>query len=272
MTYGPDWDPPEIDPSRPNAARIYDYLLGGAHNFEADREAAKQIEQIMPGGQQSARLNRAFLRRAVLFMMDQGIRQFLDIGSGVPTVGNVHEIAQRADPECRVLYVDRDPVAVAHSQLILDGNDRADVLQADMRDPRSILDSAEAKRLLDFDEPIGLLFLLMLHWVPDEDDPVGLTARYRDALASGSHLAITHGTEDKQPQRVRDLTGVFRKAQSHEQATPRTYDEVLALFGDFELVEPGLVGCGTWRPMGPTDIAEDWKYNEIFYAGVARKP
>ncbi|GAA4523683.1 SAM-dependent methyltransferase [Amycolatopsis samaneae] len=272
MTHLPDWVPPGIDLSKPSSARIYDYLLGGAHNFAVDREAAAQIERIMPGGQRSARLNRAFLRRAVVFMMEQGVRQFLDIGSGVPTVGNVHEIAHRADPEYRVLYVDRDAVAVAHSKLILGDNDRADVLRADMRDPESIMDSPEAKRLLDFDEPIGLLFLLMLHWVSDEDDPAGLTARYRDALASGSYLAITHGTEDMQPRRVHELTGVFRRARSHEQATTRSHDEVLALFGDFDLVEPGLVGCGNWRPMGPGDIVEDSKYNEIFYAGVARKP
>ncbi|MBV9847424.1 MAG: SAM-dependent methyltransferase [Kutzneria sp.] len=271
MTQLPDWVPPHIDMTVPSIARMYDYMLGGGHNFAADRDVVKRGELVEPGLRRIARLNRSFLRRAVLFMVDQGIRQFLDIGSGVPTVGQVHEIAQKAVPECRVLYVDRDAIAVAHSELILAGTDHVGVLHADMRNPEAILDSDEARRLLDFDEPIGLLFLLMLHWVPDEDDPHRLLATYRDALVSGSHLAITHATDDRQPQMMDGMVDTMHRTRSPDQARPRSYDEVHAMFGDFELVEPGLVGCGTWRPGGPGDIAEDAKYNEFVYAGVARK-
>lgn len=272
MTQEPDWVPPGIDMSVPSAARVYDYLLGGGHNFEADRLAAKQVEQVQPKARGTARLSRAFLRRVVRFMADQGIRQFLDIGSGVPTVGNVHEIAQRVDPECRVVYVDRDPVAVAHSEMILAGNDHATVINADARDPDLILSHPSVRRQLNLDEPIGLLFLMVLHWIPDEADLTALLTRFRSVVAGGSYLAISHGTEDLQRERVQGMTKVLRDTKSADQVTARTHDEVLAMFGDFELVEPGLVGCGTWRPDGPGDIVEDPELNQIIYAGVARKP
>src|SRR5262249_34631223 len=144
----PAWAPQHIDLERPNAARIYDYFLGGACNFEHDREFAEQFLTMMPEAAMAARRNRAFLRRAVGYCVERGIRQFLDIGSGIPTVGNVHEVAQGLDPECRVLYVDNEPVAVTHSELILEGNERAAILQADLCDPRTVLDSDSAHRLL----------------------------------------------------------------------------------------------------------------------------
>lgn len=265
-----DWVPLGVDISVPSAARTYDYMLGGNHNFAVDREAADQAEKFMPYARGVARLNRAFLARVIRFMVSQGIRQFLDIGSGVPTVGNVHEIAQRAAPDCRVVYVDHDPIAVAHSELILGGNDRATVLNADAREPDLILDDPRLRRLLNLDEPIGMLFLCMLHWLPDESDPAGLMRRYIDAMAAGSYLAITHITEDYQPYQVRGALKFANKGS--DSVTARPYDEVLALFGDLELVEPGLVGCGTWRPGGPGDIAEDPILNQVLYAGVAHKP
>ncbi|QFZ17818.1 hypothetical protein EKG83_10285 [Saccharothrix syringae] len=253
-------------------ARTYDFLLGGAHNFAVDRELAVHVERVMPDARSAARVNRAFLGRAVRFMVDQGVRQFLDIGSGIPTVANVHEVAQAQDPACRVVYVDKDPIAVAHSELMLADDDRTTVVHADMRDPDSVLDHPETRRLLDFDRPIGLLMLMMLHWLPDEAGPRELVARYRDALAPGSHLAITHVTADNQDQRrLTEVTGLIRQSRSADQLTERSHDEVLELFGDFELAEPGLVGCAGWRPTGPGDISDTPQMNMVIYGGVARK-
>ena len=265
-----NWVPQSVDVSVPSSARIYDYLLGGAHNFAVDREMGAKAERLMPHARSAARISRAFLGRAVRFMVDQGVRQFLDIGSGIPTVANVHEVAQAEAPECRVLYVDRDPVAVAHSELILAGNDRTGVLQADIRDPESILDSPEAHRLLNFDEPIGLLTLFMLHWVPTEADPWGLMKRYRRWRPGGSYLAITHFASDQGDEGSTAVAARLNQAGA-DQVTPRSRDEIAAFFGDFELVEPGLVGFAEWRPSGPGDISDDPAMNRLAYGGVARK-
>ncbi|ONI83546.1 hypothetical protein ALI22I_34220 [Saccharothrix sp. ALI-22-I] len=267
-----EWIPSGVDISVPSMARTYDYMLGGGHNFAVDRAVGEQIEAAMPGLRNAARVNRAFLARVVRYMVDQGVRQFLDVGSGIPTVGNVHEVAQAEAPECRVLYVDRDPVAVAHSELMLVGNDNAAVVQADMREPEAILGSDEARRLLDFDQPIGLLMLLMLHWVPDSSDPRGLLGRYRDALPSGSFLAITHVTADHQGENLAEATDVIKRSKSPDQVNLRSHAEVMGLFEGYELVEPGLVGCGEWRPTGPADIAAEPGMNMLVYAGVGRKP
>jgi hypothetical protein len=265
------WVPHSVDVSIPSPARLYDYMLGGAHNFAVDRQMGEKIELLMPHARTASRINRAFLGRVVRFMVDQGVRQFLDIGSGIPTVSNVHEVAQARDPECRVVYVDREPVAVAHSELILAGNDRAAVLQADMRDPDGILGSAEVRRLLDFDQPIGLLMLFMVHWVPTEADPWSLMKRYREALPSGSYLAISHLANDHDHEGVRAATARLTQAGG-EQALERSRDEIESFFGDFELVEPGLVRFAEWRSSGPGDISDDPTVNEIAYGGVARKP
>jgi len=253
-------------------ARTYDFLLGGGHNFAKDREVGDQIERAMPGLRNAARVNRAFLARVVRYLMERGIRQFLDIGSGIPTVANVHEVAQAAHPECRVVYVDRDPVAVAHSELMLADNDRAAIVHADMRAPEVILGSPEVKDLLNFDEPVGLLMLLVLHWIPDSSDPAGLMTRYRDALPSGSYLALTHVSGDHQGDELADATDIIKRSKSPDQVNLRTYAEISALFDGFDLVEPGLVGCGEWRPGGPGDIADEPDMNMLVYAGVGRKP
>jgi SAM-dependent methyltransferase len=266
-----NWVPQSVDVSVPSPARLYDYMLGGAHNFAVDRQMGAKIEHMMPHARSGARVNRKFLGRAVRFMVDAGVRQFLDIGSGIPTVANVHEVAQAVAPECRVVYVDRDPVAVAHSELILAGNDRTAVLQADMRDPDSILNAAEVRRLLDFDQPIGLLMLFMVHWVPTEDDPWGLMKHYREALPSGSYLAITHLANDHDNEGVRAAAARLSQVGG-EQAIERSRDEIAAFFGEFELVEPGLVRYAEWRSSGPGDISDDPTVNEIAYGAVGRKP
>ncbi len=267
-----NWIPSSVDVSVPSMARTYDYLLGGAHNFAVDRELAAHVERVMPDARAAARVSRAFLARCVRFMVGSGIRQFLDIGSGIPTAANVHEVAQGLDPECRVVYVDKDPIAVAHSELLLVDNDRATIVHADMRDPGSILDHPETRGLLDFDQPVGLLMLMMLHWLPDDADPWGLMARYRDALAPGSYLAITHVTGDHQEPDVAEVTGLIKESRSADQLTERPHEDVLRLFGDFELVEPGLVGCAAWRPAGPGDMSDTPETNRVIYGGVARKP
>jgi S-adenosyl methyltransferase len=187
------WVPASVDVTVPNAARVYDYALGGYHNFAADREFMQRAEVSWPGLGLLAHANRAYLGRVVRFLVDAGIKQFLDIGSGIPTVGNVHEVAQPIAPGVRVVYVDIDPVAVAHGQEMLAGNPDADAVQADIRRPDEVLDHPVVQELLDFSEPIGLLLIAVLHFVPDADDPAGILAGLRSRLAPGSYVAISHG-------------------------------------------------------------------------------
>jgi hypothetical protein len=267
-----EWVPPGIDTSVPSGARTYDFLLGGAHNFAVDRQVGMAAEKIMPGIQKVARMNRAFLGRVVRFMIDEGIRQFLDLGSGIPTVGNVHQVAERENPDCRVVYVDRDPIAVAHSELLLAANDRAAILHADFQRPDDIFGSSQVRRLLNLDEPVGVLMLALLHWIPDELDPVALVAEYRGRVPAGSYLGISHLSNAQHTDEITSAVGMFNRAKGTDQATLRTYPEIEAMFGDFELVEPGLVGCGLWRPGGVGDISDDPQTNSQIYGGVGRKP
>jgi S-adenosyl methyltransferase len=261
----------QIDINIPNVARAYDFLLGGAHNFAADRKLAAMAETNMPHLRDAVRLNRTFLRRAVHFMIGLGIRQFLDLGSGIPTVGNVHEIAQAAEPECRVVYVDKNPMAVAHSRLLLEGNEKATAIQADIRDPDDILGRAETRELLNFDEPLGLLTLLVWHFVADPDDPMGLLVRYRDALVPGSYLALSHTATDHEATGLRNVVAELHR-HGEDGTTPRPYKQIVAMFDGFELVEPGVVGCASWRPDGPGDFSELVEANRFICAGVGRKP
>lgn len=265
-----EWVPQGIDTTVPNAARVYDYFLDGAHNFAADRVMANKIQEVLPGVRDAIRITRAFLRRAVLFMVDSGIHQFLDIGSGIPTVGNVHEIAQRADPTCRVVYVDKEPVAVTHCELLLAGNDRAAAIQANLRNVEEIFGHPQTKRLLDFNEPVGLLMLAVMHFVPDAWDPVGIVAQYRDRLASGSYLALSHITADGQAAGLAEAVQCYQNTR--DPMYLRSYDEVLPLFAGFELVEPGLTRCPFWRPSAPGDMSDSAEINTTIYGGVGRKP
>ena len=262
------WVPAGVDVDLPSAARVYDYLLGGGHNFAGDRALAEKLLRLLPA-RDMARLNRAFLRRAVLFMANQGIRQFLDLGSGIPTVGNVHEVAQAAHPESRVLYVDYEPVAVAHSELILEGNENASVIQADMRHPDAILNSTETKRLIDFTEPLGLLMVGVVQFIPDGDDPWGLAGRYRDALAQGSHFALSAFTWDNAPDGMAGAVEVFRNSQ--DPIYPRTREEIVEMFQGFELVEPGVVFTPEWRPERQEDVGDNAERSNL-YAGVGYLP
>ncbi|SFR24204.1 S-adenosyl methyltransferase [Lentzea waywayandensis] len=260
------WVPEGVDVGRPSAARLYDYLLGGGHNFAADRALAEKFLQAQPNARTIARLNRAFLRRAVLLMIDEGIRQFLDLGSGIPTVGNVHEIARKADPEAHVVYVDFEEVAVAHSQLILEGDPRATIIQEDMTRPDAVLRSARHSGLIDFSQPVGVLTAGVFHFVPPQADPNSIVAAYRDAVPTGSYLAVSQFTQDLQPEEMAGIVEVMKKSQNP--MYPRTKSEIEALFSGFELLEPGIVPTPLWRPEGTNTDDPD---RAGIYAAVGRK-
>ncbi len=245
----PVWAPGDVAIDQPSVARIWDWFLGGSHNFAIDREVARKTLELMPEGPQMARLSRAFLRRAVEHCVRAGITQFIDLGSGIPTVGNVHEVARQATSGARVAYVDIDPVAVAHTRQILAGDKQTTAVQADLRDPARVLASPELRGLLDFDQPIALLMVMVLHFVSDSDDPRGILAAYRDALAPGSALVIAHGSRETEGMPTSHLQ-TARKMYEREvgSVSLRTRDEVQALFEGFELVEPGVVWVPEWHP------------------------
>jgi hypothetical protein len=260
------WVPEGVDTGMPSAARLYDYLLGGGHNFAADRALAEKFLQAQPNGRAIARLNRAFLRRSVLFMIERGIRQFLDLGSGIPTVGNVHEIAQKADPEAHVVYVDFEEVAVAHSQLILEQDPRATIIQEDMTRPAEVLEAARYSGLIDFAKPVGVLTAGVFHFVPPQADPNAIVAAYRDAVPVGSYLAVSQFTQDLQPEAMAGIVEVMKKSQNP--MYPRTKSEIEALFDGFELEEPGVVPTPLWRPEATNTDDPD---KAGIYAAVGRK-
>ena len=247
----PAWAPAELDLDRPNAARMYDYYLGGSHNFAVDRELAAKVLEAWPDLPRAAQADRAFLRRAVRFLAGQGVRQFLDIGSGIPTVGNVHEVAQDAAPGARVVYVDTDPVAVTHSRAILAADPLTTVVESDGRDPATLLADPAVTGLLDLGRPVGLLMVAMLHLVPDEQDPRAVVAGYAGRLAPGSWLVVSHGSTDTAP-------GVATMEKLYEQtAGPvrmRGRAEVEALLADVDLVAPGVEFLPAWRPDHPDDV------------------
>jgi hypothetical protein len=262
-----EWVPTGVDEEVPSAARVYDYLLGGGHNFSADRVLADNLLKVLPA-RDMARLNRQYLDRAVRYLIDQGITQFLDLGSGIPTVGNVHEVAQKVNPAARVVYVDNESVAVAHSDLILRDNPNAAAIEADMRSPETIFRHPHVRRLLDFSQPLGLLMVGVVQFVPDADDPWAMAAKYRDALASGSYFALSAFTWDNAPEGMRAAIEVFKN--SRDPIFPRTHEELMRMFGDFDLVEPGLVYTPQWRPDRAAAATDAGRSN--LYAGVAVKP
>ncbi|WP_327134409.1 SAM-dependent methyltransferase [Streptomyces sp. NBC_01343] len=272
----PAWAPPGIDISVPSVSRIYDYYLGGSHNFEVDRQAARRAMEFLPGLPKIMQANRAFMRRAVRYAVAQGVTQFLDIGSGIPTFGNVHEIAQAASPEARVVYVDHDPVAVAHSRAVLGGDERSGIVAADLRKPQDILAAPEVAQLLDLERPVALLLVAVLHFLEDSDDPYAAVAELRDALAPGSLLVVTHASYEGIPlsQEVASGTvGVYRDIRNP--LVMRSGEQIRRFFDGFELVEPGVVFMPLWQPEG-TEDPEDGEAPEDPYAfsgfgGVGRK-
>ncbi|MFE3166994.1 SAM-dependent methyltransferase [Streptomyces sp. NPDC059224] len=263
----PAWAPRSIDISVPSVSRIYDYYLGGSHNFEVDREAARKAMTYLPGLPKIMQANRAFMRRAVRFAVGAGIEQFLDIGSGIPTFGNVHEVAQAAHPGAQVVYVDHDPVAVAHSQAVLVGNEKADVVAADLRKPQEILSSPQVERLVDLNRPVALLLVAILHFVEDADDPYGTVAQLREALAPGSLLILTHASYEGiplPPERAESAVDVYKDIRNP--LIMRSRDEIARFFEGYDMVEPGLVPMPHWRPDSAPEDEDPYAF--AGFAGV----
>jgi hypothetical protein len=263
----PSWASDDVDIEHASPARVYDYYLGGSHNFAVDRQIARQAMELWPELPLIMQANRAFLRRSVRYLVKQGITQFLDIGSGIPTEGNVHEVAQAAAPGTRVVYVDVDPVAAAHSRAILAGNPRADVVQADLRDVAAIFDDPMARGLLDPTQPLGLLMVAMLHFVPDQADPVNIVAQYRKMMPPGSYLVLSHATHEGRPDQAGSHTELYRRAGAP--LTMRSRLEVETLLGGFDLVPPGVVFLPLWRPDSPADV-DDHPERFTGFAAVGR--
>ncbi|MEV0678009.1 SAM-dependent methyltransferase [Actinosynnema sp. NPDC050436] len=259
---------PDIDLTRPSAARVYDYYLGGAHNFAVDREMARQAIGMWPELPLIMQANRAFLRRAVEHCSARGVRQFLDLGSGIPTAGNVHEVARAVDPGARVAYVDNDPIAVTYSKSILGDDPQTIAVQEDLRHPDAVL--AAARDLLDLSQPVAVMMVAVLHFVTDEDGPADVVAAYRDAMAPGSHLVVSHATRDGQDDQADSHQDLYRQ-RTATPMTMRSHDQVRALLAGFDVVEPGVVHLPLWRPTSPEDVDE---HPERFagLAAVGRKP
>ena len=248
---------------------MWDYYLGGFHNFAIDRRAAEYAIQLYPDMPLVARVTRSFLRRAMDFLLAQGIDQYLDVGSGIPTAGNVHEIAHRVNPDARVVYVDVDPVVVSHSQAILAGIANAVTLQADARRPEELLSHGEVLRSLDWSRPIALLMVAVLHFIPDDADVMQVLRTFRSALPAGSYLAITHATAD-----AVDALLAQQGEQNYERANAplhfRTRTQVVPMFEGFDLVEPGVVYLPEWRPE-PEEELVNQPQRSANYGGVGRK-
>ncbi|MGK4583856.1 SAM-dependent methyltransferase [Kitasatospora sp. HPMI-4] len=261
--------PADLRPEIPHPARMYDYYLGGKDNFPADREAAERVMALGPVVRISARANRAFLQRAVRHLSELGVKQFLDIGTGIPTAGNTHEIAQRVHPDAKVVYLDNDPIVLVHSRALLAaGHGTAVVVDGDLRRPAAILDDPEVRRAIDFGQPVALLLCAVLHFVDDAEDPHGIVRQLVDALPSGSYLALSHGTSEFLPPADRGRgAAVYRTASAR--LTPRDREQVLRFFDGLELLEPGLVTAPFWRPDQEARGAET---TAAIWAGVARKP
>ena len=264
----------DIDITKPNVARVYDYFIGGKDNFTADREFARQAMEIAPKAPLAALANREFLRRVVSYLVaDAGITQLLDIGSGLPTQGNVSEVAHEINPAAHVVYVDNDPMVYIHSKALLSDAQTVEIVKADIRDPLKILTDPAVLSLIDFDRPVGLLLLAILHHVTDDEDPPGIAARLRDAMPSGSYLAISSlrmpGPEVPELRaKTFEADRLFR--DNLGSGRWREDEEILTWFGDWELLPPGLVPIVEWRPPAKDLIEHDELYHG-FSGGLARK-
>jgi SAM-dependent methyltransferase len=261
---------PDIDPNVPQSARVYDYWLGGKDNYPADRRLGDAIAEQVPMIRTMVREQRAFLRRSVRFLAGEaGIRQFLDIGTGIPSPGNVHDVAQELAPASRVVYVDNDPVVLVHSRALLSSTPAGKVgfIQADLREPRGILDDPAVAKTLDLGQPVGLVLIGIMHHLRDQDEPRRVVATLMDALAPGSYLVLSQSTPDFDPQAMAGLAAVSE--QGGIANVPRSLADTEAFFAGLELVEPGLVPMAGWRPEPGADLDPRSVYA---YGGVARKP
>jgi O-methyltransferase involved in polyketide biosynthesis len=260
---------PFVDASVPNVARIYDYLLGGKDNYSADREAAVELVRLVPDALRAAHNNRRFLQRAVRFLTaDGGVRQFIDIGAGLPTQGNVHEVAQGINADARVLYVDYDPVVVSHTQALLVKNPLTVAINRDLRDPGQIIAHPALQALIDLNKPVAILLVAVLHFISDEDNPREIVDELIAAMPAGSYLVVSHVTADEIPAQVTaKVRELYDRATAS--ATPRTRADIERFFDGMEIIAPGLTDVFTWRaehtlPGEPS--------RTLFYGGVGRKP
>ncbi len=267
--------PPGVDATRPSVARVYDWFLGGKDNFAIDREVAQMALKITPDGPAAGRANRAFLRRVVRYLVvEAGVRQFIDIGSGLPTQGNVHEVANKYAPDARVIYVDNDPMVLAHGRALLDNATTATVIQADAKDPESILNHPEVVSRIDFSQPVGMLLFAILHHLRDDEDPAGVAATLRAPLAPGSHLAISHfrdpgAAHPEASAKALQVEKIFNETMGTGRW--RKQEEILAFFGDTELLEPGLVPLAEWRPDPDAEPVAQSDTYYTFVGGLSRK-
>lgn len=259
-------EPPEIDITVAHPARMYDYYLGGKTHFAADREAAEKVLAVLPEGRDMAIANRAFLGRAVRFLADQGITQFLDIGTGIPSPGSTSEILRGRAHESRVVYVDNDPIVIAHARALLADGESASVVHGDLRRPADLLAEPGVAAGLDFSQPLAILLVAVLHFIRESEDPQGVVRQLRDALPAGSYLVISHGTQDFSPARATQAVSGYDAASAP--FVLRSKEQVEGFFDGLRLAEPGLVQLPYWRPDATVgaDAPKIW-----LYAGVGRK-
>jgi SAM-dependent methyltransferase len=269
-------DLPGIDTSVAHSARIYDWWLGGKDNFAADRELGQKIVDMVPMTPASTRANRAFLHRAAGMVAAAGVQQFLDLGAGLPTVENTHTVVQRIDPGNRVVYVDYDPIVLAHARALLEGIGPTTVIRADIRDPEAILNHRSVREVIDFTQPVCVLAVAVLHFFTEEQNPQAIVKRLYQEMAPGSYLVLSHITGDGTSE-AEEVVAMMRRRMA-DPPTLRTHGEVLRFFDGFEVLDPGVVPVHLWRPEGEAGTAPEWRKpgdeDEPFwmYAGVARKP
>jgi SAM-dependent methyltransferase len=261
-----------VDPVQPTAARIYDYFLGGRDNYEVDRQAAAQVEAVFPSVGLMARTNRDFMHRATRWLArEAGIRQFLDIGVGIPTEPNLHQIAQEIAPDARVVYVDNDPVVLAHARALMGGTEqgRTAYIEADVTIPAMILDAPELRETLDLSRPVALSMIALFHFIPDDRAPYRIVSTLLDALAPGSYLVMSHATADFDPQAVSKAVRIYRAGDVTPQV--RSRNEFEKFFRGLELVEPGVIPPHRWRPDNDIEPSPSMDASVSVYAAVARK-
>lgn len=267
----PSWSPPNLPLDKPSAARMYDYFLGGYHNFAIDRQAAEAATAIYPDFPLVMQANRAFLRRAVKYLASQGVRRFLDLGSGIPTVDNTHQVASRINPDSRVVYIDSDPIAVAHSRALLRDQPNATIIEADAVDRDLVRKHPAIRELLEGHEPVALLLVFVLHFVLDDEQAYALVRNLTDVLPSGSYVVISHGTPDNTPPDVRDqILRLYRGTTNPVRV--RTRAQFARFFEGLDLVEPGITFVPSWRPDAPDDLFVSEPERSAGFAAVARKP
>lgn len=262
-------DVPEVDPQRPSGARIYDYYLGGPHHFAADREAAAIVLATIPELPAVLRMGRDFLRRAVTAVAEAGVDQFLDLGAGIPAPGSAAETARRIRPDARVVEVDTDPVAMVHGRRVHAGDPYAGVLLADLTDADAVLGSEPVRRVLDLGRPVGLLAVAVAHFIPDTERLGQALERYREAVAPGSYLVLSHASHEGDPRHAEHILRVYNRTTSP--MVLRERDEFRAFFGGWRLIPPGLTCAGEWRPE-PGDVLPDGRASRTAIVGVAIKP